>query len=194
MTEPTNQPHDDTLRPHVFDGIQEYDKHLPRWWLLTLYGTIVFSAIYWGWYHTYGIGAPPEKALEAQMAANAARAAAKGVELSDDVLWKMSADPKAVSAGRLTYDTTCAACHKPDLTGLIGPNLVDNEWIHGGTPMDSVKVITEGILAKGMPPWGPMLGKQKIAEVTAYIFSHHKQGEEVIKVPGWTPPAGVLPQ
>ena len=77
------------------------------------------------------------------------------------------------------------------MTGLIGPNLVDREWIHGGKPMDSVKTDhTRASCSKGMPAWGPLLGKQKISEVTAYIFSHHKPGEEIIAVPGWTPPAG----
>ncbi len=197
MTEPAKQPNDtpldDALRPHSYDGIQEYDKRLPRWWLLTLYGAMVYAVAYWGYYHAYEIGTPPAKALEAEMAANAAAAANKSGEITDELLWKMSHDEQVLSAGKATFDTTCAVCHKPDMTGLIGPNLVDKEWIHGGKPMDSIKVINEGVLAKGMPPWGPVLGKQKIAEVVAYIMAHHHPGEEIIIVPGWTPPAGVVP-
>lgn len=193
MTDPANAPHDDTLRPHTFDGIQEYDKRLPRWWLLTLYGTVAFAAAYWAYYHAYGIGTAPTKALEQEMAANTAAAAKKAGVIDDDALYRMSRDASAVAAGKTTFETTCAACHKPDLTGLIGPNLKDNEWIHGGKPMDAVKVITEGVLAKGMPPWGPMLGKQKISEVVAYIYSFHAPGEEVKIVPGWTPPPGAAP-
>ncbi len=188
LTEPIQDP----LRPHSYDGIQEYDKRLPRWWLLTLYGAIVFAVIYWAYYHTYGIGVSPAVKLEREMAENAERIASKSGVLDDDAIWKMSLNPEAVAAGKTTFDTTCAACHKPDLTGLIGPNLVDHEWIHGGTPMDSIKIINEGVLAKGMPAWGPLLGRQKISEVAAYIFSHHQPGEEVIAVPGWTPPAGVV--
>ena len=59
--------------------------------------------------------------------------------------------------------------------------------------MDAFKTVNEGVLAKGMPAWGAMLGKQKMSEVVAYIFSFHKQGEEVVIVPGWTPPAIVAP-
>jgi cytochrome c oxidase cbb3-type subunit 3 len=186
-------PPDDTLRPHSFDGIQEYDKRLPRWWLLTLYGTMVFALIYWAYYHAYALGTTPAVALESEMSENATRAALKSGVIDDEVLWKMSLDPQVIAAGKATFDTTCVACHKPDMTGLIGPNLVDHEWIHGGNPMDAVKTINEGNLLKGMPAWGPLLGKQKISEVTAYIFSHHKPGEEIVAVPGWTAPAGLAP-
>jgi cytochrome c oxidase cbb3-type subunit 3 len=179
---------EDALRPHSYDGIHEYDKRMPRWWLLTLYGSMAFSAVYWGYYHAYTIGPMPEQALATEMEENAARAARNSGIINDDVLWKMSLESAVIAAGKVTFDTTCAACHKPDLTGLIGPNLVDTQWIHGGKPMDSIKTIEEGVLAKGMPAWGAMLGKQKINEVTAYIFSHHKTGEEVVVVPGWTPP------
>ena len=186
-------PLDGDLRPHSFDGIQEYDKRLPRWWLLTLYGAMAFAAVYWAYYHAYGFGTPPQLMLEKEMAENAVRAAQKSGVIDDDTLWKMILNPQILSAGKVTFDTTCAVCHKPDMTGLIGPNLVDKEWIHGGKPMDSFKTINEGVLLKGMPAWGPMLGRQKISEVVAYIFSHHKPGEEVVIVPGWTPPPGVVP-
>ena len=183
---------EDRLRPHSYDGIQEYDKRLPRWWLLTLYGAMVYAALYWAYYHAYDLGMSPAHALESEMAEDAARAAHTSGVIDDDALWTMRLDPQVIAAGKVTFDTTCAACHKPDLTGLIGPNLVDHEWIHGGKPMDAIKTITEGNLLKGMPAWGPLLGKQKISELTAYILSHHKPGEEIIAVPGWTPPAGVV--
>ena len=182
------EPVEDALRPHSYDGIHEYDKRLPRWWLLTLYGSMVFAAFYWAYYEAYGFGLTPAAKLEMHMAENALRAAQKSGVLDDGSLWKMSHDTAVLAAGKVTYETTCAACHQPAMTGLIGPNLVDNQWIHGGKPMDSYKIINEGVLAKGMPAWGPLLGQQKMTEVVAYIFAHHHPGEEVITVPGWMPP------
>jgi cytochrome c oxidase cbb3-type subunit III len=187
MSTPTD-PNEDPLRPHIYDGIQEYDKRLPNWWLWTLYGAIIYSIGYWAYYHAYGIGADAGATLELQMAKNAEAAARASGVINDETLWKFSHDPAMLSAGKVTFETTCASCHKPDLTGLSGPNLVDNQWIHGGMPMDVVKVIDAGVLAKGMPAWGPLLGKEKITQVTAYIMSFHKQGEEIVKVSGWTPP------
>ena len=196
MTTPDPDPSEpldeEALRPHSYDGIQEYDKRLPRWWLLTLYGAIVFAVLYWAYYETYRIGEAPELALRNQMEENTARAARNSGVLSDDLIWQLSADPKVVSAGKVIFETTCAACHKPDMTGQIGPNLVDNQWIHGGKPMDVIKTIDQGVLAKGMPAWGALLGKQKITELTAYIYSRHQPGEEIVPVTGWTPIAGAI--
>lgn len=189
----TNGPLGEELRPHTYDGIQEYDQRLPRWWLLTLYGAMVFAIGYWTYYYLLGMGVKPAQALADEMAENADRAARASGVLSDDLLWKLSRDPKMVAAGKTTFETTCAACHKPDLTGLIGPNLLDQEWIHGGKPMEVTKTITEGVLTKGMPTWGPLLGKQKITEVVAFIFSHHQPGEKIIPVAGWVPPGVSAP-
>jgi cytochrome c oxidase cbb3-type subunit 3 len=184
---------EDALRPHVYDGIQEYDKRLPRWWLLTLYGAIVFGFLYWGYYHTYGLGLDDERQLRITMMENTLQASKKSGVLDDDLIWRLSKDSARIAAGKTTFETTCAACHKADLSGLIGPNLKDHEWIHGGKPMEVMHTIETGVLNKGMPAWGSILGKEKITDVAAYIFSHHTQGEPIIPVAGWTPGAAPTP-
>src|SRR3954466_3770599 len=98
MSEPAHPtpetPSEERLRPHIYDGIQEYDKRLPRWWLLTLYGAIVFSALYWAYYETYGIGDSPAKSLQIEMRENTVRTAEKSGVIDDEALWRMSADRK----------------------------------------------------------------------------------------------------
>ena len=57
----------DKVREHSFDGIQEYDNRLPNWWLAILYGSIVFSLIYWIWFHTLGVGALPRESFATEI-------------------------------------------------------------------------------------------------------------------------------
>jgi len=179
---------EDPVRPHVFDGIQEYDKRMPNWWLWTLYGAIIYSFGYWIYFHTLGNDKDPGGAVMEQISAAQMVAANSTEAVSDETVWKMSQDATIVESGKTAYATTCASCHKPDLTGMIGPNLLDKEWIHGGQPMEVIKMITDGNLTKGMPAWGPVLGKQKVLEVAAFIMSYHKVGDEIVKVSGWVMP------
>lgn len=186
------KPADESIRPHVFDGIQEYDKKLPNWWLFTLYGAIAFSIAYWSWFQIYQMGGEPGRVLEEKMAEDAKLAARNATEITDQTLWDMSKDAGLVAAGKNTYLTTCAACHMADLGGQVGPNLKDHAWVHGAEPLTIAKIINEGVAAKGMPAWGPILGKQKINELTAFILSHHQPGEPVTIAP-WVPGGGAPP-
>lgn len=165
---------DSELMAHEYDGIQEYDKRLPNWWLWTLYGAIAFSLGYWAVYHWWQMGGDPGLELEARMAANALAAAAAGGTFADAMVWEMSRDAKVVAAGQGIFMANCASCHGSNLQGGIGANLVDNQWIHGGRPTDLMTTVTNGVAAKGMPTWGPVLGQKKIATAVAFVLSHHE--------------------
>lgn len=183
-------PLDDVIRPHVFDGdIAEYDKRMPNWWLFTFWGAIVFAFAYWVCGHELGLMRDPGLALKEQMAENARLATRASGVINNDTLWDMSKDPALVSAGQATFVTTCASCHMPDLKGGIGPNLTDTAWLHGGEPLQIMDTITKGVLEKGMPTWGPMLGRQKITELTAFILSKHAKGEPIEQAPPFVPAA-----
>jgi len=182
-------PDQDKLRPHVFDGdIQEYDKRLPNWWLVTLYGAIIFWVGYWFYYERAHLGPTNAAAVEQQLAVIEAARLAASPSVDDASLWKMSRNPVFVAAGRATFDTTCASCHTKELTGAIGPNLVDRLWIHRGRPVEIYGTVDKGVLAKGMPPWGPVLGSKKISEAVAYVLSHHREGEPIEVQAAWVPP------
>jgi cytochrome c oxidase cbb3-type subunit 3 len=178
------------LRPHVYDGIQEYDKKLPNWWLWTFYGAIIFSVGYWILAHTIGLGSDPGYKLKAELRERQIEALKNSPILSDEKLWALSQDAAAIKAGKLTYDASCASCHRADLGGLIGPNLKDTEWVHGGSPMVVLKSVSDGVLAKGMPAWGQILGQTKVTEVVAYILSYHHEGDPV-QIKPWVPGGGV---
>lgn len=179
MNQHDNQPpSDDALRPHSFDGIQEYDKRLPNWWLLTFYGAIVFAVVYWMADQHFPTSTPQSR-LAAEMARIEAAKLASVSSLDDATLWKMSRNAAFVEEGKQIFNTNCATCHMTSLRGkdenpaAIGVNLVDNDWIYGGKPTDLLNTITKGT-PKGMPTWGPVLGTNKITRVIAYIESHHE--------------------
>lgn len=171
----------EATRGHTFDGIEEFDNRLPNWWLWTFYGAIIFSVFYWVYYHTLGTGDLPIEAyrveqqeaaarLEAQLAAN---------PVSDEMLLKLAKEPAFVAEGEKIFKdmTKCALCHKPDASGLVGPNLTDDRWIYGGKPMDIYTTILKGRqqdLAKGymggMQSWEHE-GMQFVLRATAYVLS-----------------------
>lgn len=185
---PPTTPEEDRILPHAYDGIQEYDKRLPNWWLYTLYLAMLFWLGYWAYYEWLRIGPTRAQAVAVEMARiEAARLST--VKLDDGALWQMSRNAEFVAAGKAIFDANCAACHLASLRGksespaAIGPDLTDTEWIHGGKPTEMVDLVTKGVLAKGMPTWGPMLGAKKIGDVVAYILSKHKEGEPIVVAP-----------
>ncbi len=189
---PPTQSEEDPLRPHSYDGIQEYDKSLPNWWLYTLYITIVFWVGYWAYYEWFRVGRSEAEIVTTAMSQiEAARLAT--TQLDDASLWQMSRNATFVAAGKVIYDSNCAACHFASLRGkaenpaAIGPDLTDTMWTHGGKPTQVYELINKGVLAKGMPTWGPVLGARKMGEVTAYIMSKHQEGESIVIAPAATP-------
>lgn len=189
MTTPSNpnQPPEDPIRHHTFDGIQEYDKRLPNWWLLTFYVTIAFAVVYWFYYAQTNLAPKDTARVEAELSRIQAAKLSSGLaSLNDDALWQMSRNANIVEAGATTFKTTCMSCHGEKLTGGIGPNLVDKIWIHGGAPMDVYNTVTNGVAAKGMPTWGPVLGAKKISEVVAFVMSKHDPNE--LTPAGGSPP------
>lgn len=175
----------DLLLDHDYDGIQELDHPLPRWWLATFYITIVFSVFYVGYYMT-GIGPTLGEELAVALAEiEAKRPAAPEGGIGDDIIQASLADPNKLKNGEGVYIGKCAACHGDKGQGLIGPNLTDTYWMHGkGTSQDIAKAIADGIPEKGMPPWGAILTPDELVNVTAFIHS----------IKGTNPPGAKEPQ
>ena len=169
----------DRLLDHEYDGIHEYDNPLPRWWTTLFWATIVFSALYLLNLPGIGVGRGRLADYERDMAAARERQAARAAQspppaaLSDDALTAMAKDPARLTLGREQFVTTCAACHREDGGGSIGPNLTDAFWIHGGRPTEILKTVTDGVLDKGMPAWGQTLSPDEVAAVAAYVLTLH---------------------
>ena len=157
-----------------YDGIHEYDNPLPRWWLWIFYATIVYSVLYWFNVPGIGIGKGRLAHYEAEVAAGEARAAALAAEapgMTEGVLLALTRDDDALDRGQTTFGQMCVSCHGPDGGGVIGPNLTDDAWIHGGTPLEIHHTVVEGVLEKGMPAWGRMLAPDDLNAVVAYVIT-----------------------
>src|SRR5690606_8466779 len=131
-----------------------------------------FAVVYWMATEHFGRKSDGEKVTASIQDIRAAKLAAAG-SYDDAALWEMSRNPAIVSAGSSTFASTCVACHGANLEGGIGFNLADATWVHGDRPTEIMKVVSDGVTGTGMPPWGPMLGPKKTAEVVAFILSKH---------------------
>lgn len=162
------------LRDHVVDGIQEYDQRLPMWWLMILFGVMIYSVIYWVVLDDRRFEGGANPALDEELQAIESIRLANSIDVTNDELfWEMAGNPTFVNAGKATYDAFCFACHGPDLQGGIGFNLVDAEWVHGSRPSEIYITVSQGApdKTKGMVAWEPQLGQKKVAEVVAYVLS-----------------------
>jgi cytochrome c oxidase cbb3-type subunit 3 len=168
----SNDPKEPLLLEHEYDGIQELDNNLPRWWVWLFYISIVFSAVYMVYYHVARAGDLQDAEYKKEMkAGEAIKAAAMGNFESSMASLKPSTDAAVLENGRQTYAKFCAPCHRADGGGLVGPNLTDDYWIHGSTYADSVKVIWDGVPAKGMITWKTVLKPDEIQAVASYIYT-----------------------
>ncbi len=169
--EPREPVQQDRLLEHEYDGIREYDNPMPRWWLLTFVVTIVFSIIYTLNVGPIGNGKGRIADYEASMQAFAAAHPAPTGKISGEALLALAKRPETRALGEKTFKGTCAPCHRPDGGGLIGPNLTDDYWLHGGSITDVYTTVTSGVLEKGMPAWGKMLKPAELEAVVAYVWT-----------------------
>jgi cytochrome c oxidase cbb3-type subunit 3 len=161
---------------HNYDGIRELDNTLPPWWVYLFYVTIIFSVIYMVRYHIFD---DANQAEEYEIAVAEARAEIEEYKktaknLVDVNTVEILTDENDLSAGSMIFEANCVACHKVDMGGGIGPNLVDDYWILGADIKSVFNTISEGGRAgKGMVAWKTDLKPVEIAQVASYILSKH---------------------
>ncbi|MCO4763823.1 MAG: c-type cytochrome [Myxococcales bacterium] len=161
----------DEVRGHKFDGIEEYDNPLPRWWLGIFFVTIVIGIAYVPYAHMIeGNSLADEWAQDME--------AAKALAAKQKIDWDNAALKTYCSAGdgwktaaKANYDGKCAACHRNDGGGGVGPAFTDDSYLHGGTYKDIAETITVGVPAKGMIAWKAQLKKEEIQDLTCYVFA-----------------------
>ena len=178
---------------HVYDGIEEYDNPLPKWWFMMFIGTFIFTVLYliiypgygnWkGWFPFEGYegGWTSVKQLEReQNLANNQYQNSYGI-YSTIPATELVDNRKAMKMAQRIFSNNCAICHGADGGGALGfPNLTDKDWLYGGTPEKIKETLVNGRQA-AMPAWQGLLGEKGIAEVTAYILSLSARDHDAIK-------------
>jgi cytochrome c oxidase cbb3-type subunit 3 len=183
---PEQQRPDGALR----DGIGEEDNPIPAWWWWSFIATVLFASFYLPYYLLSGWSAAGQYA--AQVAAAQAQAAA--VQAAQPETNPYHGNAAAIAEGKETFTTICAACHKADGSGLVGPSLIDPYWKYGHSDADLFTTVSKG-RPGGMPAWLPQLGADKIWKVLAYVETLPKTDKPGLGSPsvgggGSGPPAG----
>ena len=161
---------------HDYDGIRELDNKLPGWWLYGFYLCIFFAGIYLYRYHV-AHSAPLSKE-ELQISLDKAEIEKqeylkKAGNSVDENTVKLLTSPEDLAEGKKVFTTICAACHRPDGGGNVGPNLTDDYWIHGGSINEVFKTIKYGWPEKGMQSWKDNYSPKQIAQIASYVKSLH---------------------
>lgn len=170
---PLEREHELILAGHNYDGIKELDSRIPPWFLWLFYGTIIFSVIYMIHYHVLGTGPLQEEEYmqEVKLAEiQRAELMRTGAFINEETVTLLT-EPAMLDAGKQIFMANCAACHAADGGGLVGPNLTDEYWIHGGGIKNVFKVVKYGVVNKGMIAWQNMLNPKQIQEVSSYVVS-----------------------
>lgn len=191
---------------HEWDGIREYDKPMPRWWLWTFYACIIWGVGYviaypaWPMINsaTAGVLGWSSRALVVEDIAAVEEANALiNAKLESAELASIPGDAElnqyAVSAGAAVFKTWCAQCHGSGAAGAVGyPNLLDDDWLWGGAMEEIHYTISHGIRNEDdddahyseMPAFGrdELLEEEQISQVVNYVMSLSGEPQDASKV------------
>lgn len=170
--------HSDNTTGHVWDeNLAEMNNPLPRWWVWLFVITLVFGIGYLVAYPGLGkfggkLGWSEQGQYEAEMAKAKAELEPLYARFRAMKIEDLAKDPQAMAIGDRLFMNNCAQCHGSDARGSKGfPNLTDNDWLHGGTPIKIQESITNGRIGM-MPPMAAAVGTaEDVRNVAQYVLS-----------------------
>lgn len=165
---------------HEYDGIEEYDNPLPRWWFYMFLLTFIFAVGYLIIYPGYGayeglkFKDSPAWTSVGELRGHQAEAEVIYAETygvySKMPIEEVAKNPDALKMGFRLFSNNCAVCHGADGGGNPGfPNLTDKDWLYGGTTEKIHETIVGGRKA-AMPAWGSILGEEGVVDVSEYVL------------------------
>jgi len=175
---------------HSWDGIEELDTPMPRWWLWTFYACIVFAVGYAIFYPAWpgatsgAVGGTLRQIVAEDIAEHGRGQAEWRDKITAASLEEIRNDNQllafANSAGKAAFGVNCSQCHGSGAQGFVGyPNLNDDAWLWGGSLDDIYHTIKHGVRNEDaddaryseMPAFGEILEQEEIADVTQYVLS-----------------------
>lgn len=191
---PSSEKHKDIeTTGHIWDGIEEYNNPLPRWWLWVFYATIIWGIVYMVAYPAWPLlkdatpgllGYSSRAELEKDIAQYDAANAPLDQALINIELTEIAQSPElvqyATSGGAALFQTYCAQCHGSGAAGFKGyPNLLDDDWLWGGDIENIYLTIRHGIRddqdddtrLSEMLAFGEFLEEDELTSVRHYVLS-----------------------
>lgn len=186
--------------PHSFDGIQELNNPLPKWWVGLFWFTIVIGLIYslafpsytanWNglldWTSSEQSVMSPEQSQTVAQAShsqyqremNAADkkfgSVFKQLAYDENGVYKeislIAEDPEAVKVGQRLFLQNCAQCHGSDARGSTGFPNLTDNDWLYGGNAQAIKLTIMQGRNGAMPAWTDLLGEQGIKEVATYVL------------------------
>lgn len=179
---------------HEWDGIQELDQPLPKWWLYVLYASILWSIVYFVLYPSVpgfsgyfrGVLGWDSRTELAMKVEEAKRGQAQFVDRikamsADEIRQQPELFAFAIAGGKAAFADNCAPCHAAGGAGRVAfPSLADDVWLWGGKLADIEKTIRVGVRngsdtarAGNMPNFGTdgVLKPPQIEDVAEYVLS-----------------------
>jgi cytochrome c oxidase cbb3-type subunit III len=172
---------------HVYDGIEEYDNPLPKWWFQMFVASLIFTALYLLWYPGLGSfkgigGWTSVNELEHDQSKAAEQHGAMFDQYLATPIEELAQDNTAMKMGVRLFANNCAVCHGADGGGVFGfPNLTDSDWLYGGTPTAIAETLHKGRNGN-MPGWGPVIGEANVISVSEYVLSLSGSDHDASKI------------
>ena len=163
----------DMLLDHNYDGIKELDNALPPWWKYGFYITIVVAVFYFLKFEVWHTGMNPTEEYNTEMTIAKTETDAYLASAKENVDENTVTDLDAAgnASGKAIFAKTCVPCHLAEGQGIVGPNLTDEYWIHGGSIKDIFKTIKYGFPDKGMQSWQTTYSPVEMQQLSSYIRS-----------------------
>ncbi len=183
----------DIMLDHEYDGIRELDNNLPPWWIAFFYITIIWSVVYLANIYIFDNipGQEEEYAMEVKAAEKTMDSyKATATNLIDENTVELMTSEADLTVGSKLYTSLCGACHGANGEGLVGPNLTDEFWKHGGGIKNVFSSIKYGVPEKGMIAWKSQLKPVQIQKISSYIISLEGSNPANAKAPEgdkWVP-------